>query len=256
MKSAVFITVRSDSSRLPNKALLPILGKPTIEMVMLRAKLVRNVDEVILCTTTRQLDDDLVGIADKLGIRHYRGSLEDKLDRWLGATRAFNVDFFATMDGDDLLCDPELISIGIDQMERESCDFIRAPKDLICGSFTYCVRTEALEKVCGMKDTTDTEMMWVYFEDTGMFQVRDLSVKDSVFYRPEIRLTLDYPEDFEFFSRIFEHFNAVNNDVPLRDIVKFLDANPEVTRINSFRQQDYLENQKKKTKLVIKEAIS
>jgi spore coat polysaccharide biosynthesis protein SpsF len=225
-------------------------------MVMLRARQVTSVDEIVLCTTERPLDDELVEIAKRCGIKYYRGSLEDKLDRWLGATKAFGVDYFVTFDGDDLLCDPELICIAVEQMDRGGIDFIRAPKDLICGSFTYCVKSSALEKVCSIKDTNDTEMMWVYFEETGMFEVRDLAVKDRVFYNPEIRLTLDYPEDFEFFRRIFEHFNAVNNDVSLRDIVKFLDEDPEVTKINSFRQQDYLKNQKKKTKLVIKGAVS
>lgn len=253
MKKAVFITVRTDSSRLPNKALLPILGKPTIEMVILRAKQVKRTDEVVLCTTTRPLDDQIVEIAKNNGIKYFRGSMEDKLDRWLGATKAFNIDFFATMDGDDLLCDPELIAIGLDQMEREACDFIKAPKELICGSFTYCVKASALEKVCSIKDTSDTEMMWVYFENTGMFNVRDLDVRDPIFFNTDIRLTLDYQEDFEFFRTIFEHFDCKNNDVPLRDIVTFLKRNPDIAKINLFRQQDYLANQKKKTKLVIKE---
>lgn len=254
MKKAVFITVRTDSSRLPNKALLPILGKPTIEMVILRAKQVKRVDEVVLCTTTRPLDDHIVEIAQNNGIKYFRGSLEDKLERWLGATKAFNIDFFATMDGDDLLCDPELITIGLDQMEREDCDFIKAPKDLICGSFTYCVKTSALEKVCSIKDTNDTELMWVYFENTGMFYVRDLDVSDPIFFNADIRLTLDYIEDFELFRAIFEHFDCKNNDLTLREIVNFLKSNPEIIKINSFRQQDYLSNQNKKIKLVIKES--
>jgi hypothetical protein len=43
MRTAIFITVRSDSSRLPNKALMEILGRPTIELVISRAKRVKNV---------------------------------------------------------------------------------------------------------------------------------------------------------------------------------------------------------------------
>ena len=253
MKKAIFITVRSDSSRLPNKAMMEILGKPTIELVILRAKQVKGVDEVILCTTERSLDDRIVDIAEKsCGIKYFRGSLEDKLDRWLGAARKFDVDFFVTMDGDDLLCDPELIEMSVNQMEKGGCDFIKAPKDLVCGSFTYTLKTEALQKVCEMKDTNDTEMMWVYFEGTGKFKVCDLDIKDKIFFDRSIRLTLDYKEDFEFFSNIFERFGCKNNDVPLREILSFLKNHPEVIEINSFRKQDYLENQKRKTRLVLK----
>lgn len=252
MKSAIFITVRSDSSRLPNKALLHILGKPTIEMVILRAKLVKNIDAVIVCTTERSIDNSIVQLAEKCGVLYYRGSLDDKLDRWLGAAKKFGIDAFVTMDGDDLLCDPELMEAGTEQLSRSDLDFIEAPQGLICGSFTYGIRTTALEKVCSIKDTDDTEMMWVYFKDTGFFNVSTLNVNDPVFYDTAIRMTLDYQEDFAFFNAIFEHFNCVNNDTPLRDIVPYLKMHPEIVQLNAFRHQDWSLNQKRKTKLALK----
>jgi spore coat polysaccharide biosynthesis protein SpsF (cytidylyltransferase family) len=256
MRKAVFITVRTDSTRLPNKALKEILGIPTIELVILRAKQVKGVDAVqSLISPDEACRRSVVAIADRNGINWHRGSVEDKLDRWLGATKKYSIDCFVTMDGDDLLCDPELIGLAIDQMESGTVDFIRAPRDLICGSFTYCLKSSALQKVCDVKDTNDTEMMWTYFEDTGLFAVADLDVSDLVFFSREIRLTLDYQEDFEFFSRIFEHFQAKKNDVPLRDIVQFLSGHPEIVAINAFRQKDFRENQKRKTKLVIKKPV-
>jgi spore coat polysaccharide biosynthesis protein SpsF len=253
MKSAIFITVRSDSSRLPQKALLPILGKPTIEMVILRAKLVRNADSVIVCTTERSIDDEIVEIASRCGVQHFRGSLEDKLDRWLGATRQFNIDFFVTSDGDDLLCDPELMEAGIEQLKATDVDFLEAPEGLICGSFTYGIRSSALEKVCGIKGTSDTEMMWVYFKDTGLFNAATLAVQDPIFFDPDIRLTLDYEEDLAFFQAIFQHYQCINNDTPLRVIVPFLKEHPEIVQLNAFRRQDWATNQKLKAKLILKD---
>ena len=254
MKNAIFITVRSDSSRLPNKAVLPILGKPTIEMVMRRAKLVRNADAVVVCTTQRSVDDQIVELAEKCGVLFFRGSLDDKLDRWCAATRKFSIDYFVTMDGDDLLCEPELMTIGIDQLKTTDIDFIEAPEGLICGSFTYGIRTSALEKVCKIKGTNDTEMMWVYFKDTGYFKVGTLAVQDSLFFDPSIRMTLDYQEDFDFFNAIFNHFQCVSNSTPLREIVPFLREHPEIVKLNAFRHQDWAANQKKKTRLVLKSA--
>ena len=253
MRKAIFITVRSDSSRLPNKALLKILGRPTIELIISRAKQVKGVDDIVLCTTERSVDDSIVDIAVKNGIKYFRGDLEDKLMRWLGACKKYNVDFFVTMDGDVLLCDPFLIELAIKQMQVNEVDFIEAPKGLICGSFTYCIKFSALEHVCKIKDTNDTEMMWVYFKDTNLFKVEELKVEDNVFFDKNIRLTLDYVEDFEFFKKIFEHYNAFNNEVPLKDIVGYLHENSSIIQINSFRQQDYLNNQKRKTKLILKE---
>lgn len=253
MRNAIFITVRTDSTRLPQKALLKILDRPIIELVILRAKQVKDIDRIVLCTTEQTNDDILVEIAKINGVDFYRGSAEDKLVRWLGATKMFDIDYFVTMDGDDLFCDPELMKLSIKQMEKENCDFIKAPQGLICGAFTYCIRTTALEKVCSIKDTSDTEMMWVYFENTGLFKVSDLDALAPIFYDNSIRLTLDYPEDFHFFTRVFEHFQCENNDVPLRDIISFLKQYPEVAGINILRQEDYLNNQKRKVKLILKE---
>jgi len=253
LKSAIFITVRGDSTRLPNKALLPILDKPTIEMVILRAKNVKNVDAIVVCTTERATDDDIVRIAEKCGVLFYRGSLDDKLDRWHGAAKQFGVDYFVTMDGDDLLCDPELVSMGIEQIKSDGTDFIEAPPGLICGSFTYAIRTTALERVCDIKGTSDTEMMWVFFKDTGIFKVDTLKVTDSVFYTPGIRLTLDYEEDFALFKKIFEYFNCTENELPLKEIVPYLIKHPELPKLNALRHNDWAANQQKKTKLVLKD---
>lgn len=252
MKSAIFITVRSDSTRLPNKALLPILGKPTIEMVILRAKLVKNVDTVVVCTTERLVDNDIVRIAESCDVVNFRGSLDDKLNRWLGAVRKFSIDCFVTMDGDDLLCDPELMEMGIEQLKSSSDDFIEAPDGLIVGSFTFGIKTSALAKVCSIKGTNDTEMMWVYFKDTGLFTVSPLHVKDTIFFDPDIRLTLDFAEDYAFFKTIFDHFKCEDNEVTLRTIVPYLKDNPEIIKLNAFRRQDWASNQQKKAKLILK----
>ena len=252
MKCAIFITVRTDSSRLSNKALLPILGRPTIEMVILRSKLVKNVDEIIVCTTDRPVDDSLVLIAKKCGVKYFRGSLNDKLERWLGATKKFKISAFITMDGDDLFCDPELMELGIDQLRKGNLDFIEAPQGLICGSFTYGIKTSALEKVCNIKNSNDTEMMWVYFKETGLFKISDLKIEDLEFYDSNIRMTLDYEEDFVFFKTIFEHFKCINNDITLREIVSFLKLHPEIVELNSFRRQDWALNQKRKSKFILK----
>jgi len=250
MKKAIFITVRTASTRLPQKCLLEINGRPTIEHLIARIKRSKQAEIVVLCTTELKDDDILCQIAERKGINYFRGSEEDKLERWNSSARKYDVEFFVTADGDDLFCEPELIDMAFDQYERTKPDFI-AGKDLICGSFTYAIKASALKKVCEIKDTNETEMMWVYFSDTGLFKTEDLLNVPEIFKRPEIRMTMDYEDDFRFFKTIIEHFGE-KQDFSLRDIVAFLDRNPDVIKINQFRQAEFLANQKKKTKLVLK----
>ena len=55
-----------------------------------------------------------------------------------------------------------------------------------------------------------------------------------------------------FFNNIFTHFNNVNNDVPLKEVLKYLTEHPEVIKINEFRAKEWKQNQINKTKLVLK----
>lgn len=252
MKTAIFITIRLDSSRLPEKTMKTILGKPVLEHIVQRAKLAKNFEEIVVCTTERELDDQVADLAQRLDVKVFRGSLEDKLERWNGAAKQYDVDYIVTFDGDDLFCEPVLLNMGADQIRAGKYDFLEAPLGLICGAFTYAFTAKALEKVCEIKDSTDTEMMWTYFKDTGLFRTGYLENVEDVYFGDEYRLTLDYPEDFEFFTKVFEHFQCVNNDVPLKEIVAYFQEHPEIPKINIGRQQEFLDNQKKKTKLVLK----
>ena len=251
MKKAIFITIRKDSSRLPNKAVREILGQPIMQLVVKRAKQAKNFDDVIVCTTTRPIDDEIEEVALRNGAKVFRGSLDDKLERWNGAAKKFSVDCIVTFDGDDLFCDPELLDLGAEQIAGGEYDFIEGAQGMICGAFTYAFTAKALAEVCDIKASDDTEMMWTYFKDSGRFRCGILQNVDSIFFR-DYRMTLDYPEDYEFFNTIFTHFGCTENDVPLRTITEYLDAHPEIAEINAFRQAEFLENQRKKTKLVLK----
>lgn len=255
MKTAIFITIRMDSSRLPNKTMKKILGKPVLEHIVQRAKLAKKFDDVIVCTTEREIDDKIADLAEKNGASVFRGSLNDKLERWNGAAKEYDIDYIVTFDGDDLFCDPYLLDKGVEQITGGKYDFIEAPQGLICGAFTYAFTAKALAKVCEIKASEDTEMMWTYFKDTGLFKTGCLEDVEDIYFNNDYRMTLDYPEDFEFFTKVFEHFQCVDNNIPLREIITYLSEHPEIPKINIGRQQEFLDNQKKKTKLVLKESI-
>jgi len=252
LNKAILITVRTSSTRLPKKCLLEIQGLATIQYTIRRVKKSKLADIVILCTTELKEDDILCEIAKREGIEYFRGSVKDKLERWRGAAEKFNVDFFVTADGDDLFCEPELIDLAFTQYERNNPDFIET-KGLVCGAFTYGIKTKALQKVCEIKDTDDTEMMWVYFKDTaGLFKLEELKEVNDIYKRPELRMTLDYPDDFKFFKTVIENLGAIRKDFNLKDIIKYLDRHPEIVKINQYLQEKFKNTQKNKTKLILK----
>ena len=78
----------------------------------------------------------------------------------------------------------------------------------------------------------------------------------SIYFSDRIRCTLDYPEDYEFFSKVFEHFDCSDNDVGLDRIVEYLNDHPEIPEINIGRHQEFLSNQKLHTHLKLKENVN
>lgn len=252
MVKSIFITVRTGSTRLKNKCLLEIDGLSSIEFLIRRLKNSKKADHIVLCTTVRQEDDVLVDIARTNRIDFFRGSEADKLARWNGACELYNTNFFVTADGDDPFCEPTLIDLAFNQYEQNNSSFIEA-ENIICGAFTNGISARALKKVCEIKGTKDTEMIWPYFKETKLFEVEQLNSVNERFYRDDIRLTLDYQEDLDFMNALIEKKpkNAVGDYFSLKDIVTVIDQNKELLDINFFRHKEWAENQSQKTQLVL-----
>src|SRR3989344_7870705 len=105
MRIGILIACRLKSERLPEKALIPILGKPMISHLIERVKTAKMVNEVVLCTSTNPQDDPLVDIARGNNICVFRGSEEDVLGRFIAAAEEYNLDHVVRVTGDDPLTD-------------------------------------------------------------------------------------------------------------------------------------------------------
>ena len=245
MKAAIFIPVRTKSTRLPNKALLEIKGKPVIEHLIDRVKLARLPNLIVLCTTKNPEDKILVDIARKNDIGYFQGSEHDILDRYLKAALRYEVDFIVNADGDDIFCDPEYIDKVIELFVKTGADFIKC-EGLPFGAAPGGIRVEALEKACQLKEETDTETGWNrYFTDSGFFWVEYLKAEEEVNH-PEIRMTLDYPEDYQFFTEVFERLNQSEKIFTLKEILTLLRNNPHIIDMNKGVANTYWENFEKK----------
>lgn len=244
MKSAIFISVRTKSTRLPKKATLEIKGKTLVEHLIERLKLAKLPDLIVLCTSTNPNDTVLVNIAKKNGIQYFRGSKEDVLDRYLKAADAFEVDFLVVALGDAVFCSWEYIDKMIELFKKTDADFINCT-ELPIGTFTYGLKVEALRKVCQMKDETETEVWGGYFLVPGMFNVKELKVKEHELRRPEVRLVIDYPEDLELAKEVFNRLYKEGEVFGLKDIMRLFKKEPELLNINKKCQELYKENLKK-----------
>lgn len=102
------ITSRLASTRLPRKALLDLCGKPMLHRIVDRVR-ESKVDDVIVATTTK--DDEITDYCQQNGIRVYKGSEEDILDRLYCASEGNDI---LRVWGDSPLIDPVIIDNTID----------------------------------------------------------------------------------------------------------------------------------------------
>ena len=231
MKVGYLVTARLKSTRLPRKLLLEIKGKNVISHMIDRLKLAKNIDEIIICTSTNDQDRPLGELAKENNVKCYFGSPDDVLVRLLGAADKFELDYILNITADCPFVDPFYADRIVEEYVESDADLIRQ-FDLPHGVFSYGIKVDSLRKVVELKDSSDTEVWGRYFTDTGLFNVVDLDVNDKHHNRPGLRMTLDYPEDLEFFKAVFDVLYVENEVFSLTSILNLLDAHPEIIELN------------------------
>ena len=238
-KTAVFIPVRLGSTRLPGKALLDLMGQPAIVHLVERLQLAKLPDEIVICTTKESSDDPLKKVAEDCGIRLVHGSKDDLLERYHQAALETEVDFIVNVDGDDILVDPEQVDQVAELLLESSADFVKCD-GLPFGGAPVGISADALFKVCVSKEASDTATGWSnFFTDPAKFKQKTLVIDDEELRHPEIRMTLDYKEDFEFFKAVFAELYSPGNPVRLRDAIKLIVSRPDIRKINSGLDETY-----------------
>ena len=108
------IPARLASTRLPNKPLLDIAGKPLIQRVYERAKSVKSLDEVVVATPDPEIASCVEGFGGKAVITspmHPTGT-----DRLAEAARTIESDVVVNIQGDEPLFDPNAVNALVKMM--------------------------------------------------------------------------------------------------------------------------------------------
>ncbi len=238
MRSGLLLLARTGSSRLPGKLLMEVLGRPILEYQIERLKTAVLPDVFVLCTTQLKEDDVLVELAQRNGLQSFRGNAEDVVDRMVQAAKFYQIDFIVNVGGDDVFLIPECVDLVIKNFSRTGADFIYCA-DLPVGGSPFGIKAQSLEHLLKVK-TGGTDGWERYFKETGLYQVEAIPPSDPVLHRPELRMTMDYLEDFQFFKVVIEELYPRKRIFPLQDVIALMDRRPDIMELAQKRAADWL----------------
>ncbi len=199
MKCGLYIFSRFDSRRLPGKALRPIAGRPMLGRVIDRARLVDQIDEIVVATSERTIDDPVSEFAEREGISVFRGALDDVAGRALACANAHDHELFVRISGDSPFFDHALAGRLIQRAQLGEADIVTNvhPRTFPSGNSIEVLAVAALRRVISAtSDPGDREHVTQYIY-AGADRFRIENIINSHVVDADISLVVDTPDDLE-----------------------------------------------------------
>ncbi|WP_248929435.1 glycosyltransferase family protein [Paenibacillus hamazuiensis] len=236
MKIILIIQARMGSTRLPGKILRPLGSTVVLDYDVTRCRQIDHVQEVIVATSALEQDQAIVDWCREHGVTCFRGSEDDVLARYYECAKPYDPDYVIRVTSDCPFIDYHLGSKVVQTMLDNPADIVLLDGQLPRGLAIEMVSFQALEYmyVHGHENRHREHVTYYAYEFPEPFKAVHCQVPESMRH-PELRITLDTPEDYELLQTIADHFQ--DKLVPSQEVVRYLLANPEVAAINAHIQQ-------------------
>jgi spore coat polysaccharide biosynthesis protein SpsF len=242
MHIVTVVQARTSSTRLPNKVLLPLCGEPLLFRMIERINRASKAGLVVVATTTNMDDDIIAKLCSFNGLTCFRGSPDDLLDRHYQLALKYDADAIVKVPSDCPLIDPNIIDQVIDYYLENSLtyDFVSNlhPASYPDGNDVEIMSFQTLETA--WKEATrilerehTTPYIW---ENPDKFKIGNVLWGTGYDFSTSHRWTIDYEEDYQFISKVFDSLYPGNPSFGIYDILNLLKMKPEIAQIN----QQYL----------------
>ncbi len=231
MKKAAIIQARMGSNRLPGKVMRLLAGRPLLWYVIDRVKCAENLDQVVVATSDKSLDDVIEKFCSSIDVFCFRGSENDVLDRYYRAAKEVKAEAVVRITADCPLIDPAIIDRIIEMFLTGRYDYVSNvnPPTYPDGLDTEVFSFDVLEKM--WREATlnsEREHVTLYLRNRlDNFRVGNLENSSDF---SGLRWTVDEPWDLEFVRSVYSHFE--NTRFGMDDLIKLLKDKPELKEIN------------------------
>ncbi|NFA59978.1 glycosyltransferase family protein [Clostridium sporogenes] len=234
-KIIVIVQARMGSTRLQGKVLKKICGKTVLEHDIDRLRRIKNIDKIIIATTTLEKDNVIIKECERLRVKYFRGSEEDVLSRYYYAAKENNADVVVRVTSDCPLIDPQvsenIIEFYLDN--KDKYDYVSNTIDRTYprGLDTEVFSFESLEKAFKeSKLQRDREHVTPYIWDNP--QIFKLAQYKNDKDYSNLRWTLDTEEDFILIKEIYKELYIGKHAFYFEDILKLVKQRSQLLEIN------------------------
>mgnify|MGYP003951282613 FL=1 len=232
-KITVIIEARTGSSRLPNKVVAEIEGKPMIFYVIDRIKQIKSVEQIILATTQEENDRILTEIAKQNSIGSFVGDSIDVLDRDYQCALQNNADPIIRITGDCPLIDPDIVEEMLEFYLKNNYDYVsnrinpKYPDGLDVEIYSFNTLQMAAQNA---KWSSERELVTTYItKNPKNFKIFSYENQEDL---SEYRWTVDEQKDLEFIRKIYSIMKPKTN-FSMKEIIEILSKNSELLKINA-----------------------
>jgi len=246
-KVVAIIQARMGSTRLPGKVLKEIVGKPMIWHVINRVKHAKELDDIVVATTSLKEDKQILDLASEIGVENYAGSENDVLDRYYKAAVMSEADVIVRITADCPLADPNVIDKVIRYYRTNDFDYVSTsikptfPDGIDVEVFSFPALDKAWSEA---KLASEREHVTPYiWKNPNIFKIENYENDFDISY---MRWSVDEESDLEFVKKIYGLLYMENKLFYMEDVIDLLMKSPELTGINKdiVRNEGYLRSLK------------
>lgn len=184
-----------------------------------------SVERIIVATSTDNTDDKLAQVVADLNITVFRGSLNDVHSRFVTIIKEDMPDYFIRLTGDCPFVMSNLLDEMIAYFESGDFDYLSNinPPTFPDGLDIEIISSRSFLEFSKF-NLTDKEREHVTL---GMRnRPRDFRIGNFVNSEDisKMRWTVDYEEDFNFVSRVFEYFSGKEEEFTTEDILQAIES--------------------------------
>lgn len=227
MSVVCIIQARMGSSRLPGKVMMPLAGKPALWHVVTRVALCREIDKIVVATTTLDKDQAIADYCEDNNWLCFRGDENDVLDRYYQAAIANDSMQVVRVTSDCPLINPDVLEYLVREFRRQSVDYISTNYPERRYPVGYDCEIMSMDKLSEINiiasSQYDREHVTPYFyNNPGKYKLGTLQATEDL---SDIRITLDTMQDYKLLTNLFNSCFSKEQLINLDQIRNFYNQN-------------------------------